>query len=93
MKIRWFELIKSADLSGLPLEKLEEILQVIAPHTGRNALPGTINQIISQLEAIESGTEEETEEAEGGQFGASRIPLELEPESESDSESDYEIYE
>ncbi len=61
MKVRWFELIKSSDLSALPQHKLEEILQVIAPRTGKLALSGTINQIISQIEEVDEEEEEESD--------------------------------
>jgi hypothetical protein len=66
MKARWFELIKSADLSALPPQKLEEILQVIAPQTGKLALPGTISQIISEMNSIEP--ESDTEESEESDY-------------------------
>lgn len=31
MKLRWFELLKSADLTSLPQHKLEEILDITTP--------------------------------------------------------------
>ena len=78
MKARWFELIKSADLSALPPQKLEEILQVIAPQTGKLALPGSFKQIISEMKSIEPEIEVD-QELEGS-------------EDEQEEESDYEIF-
>lgn len=61
MKQRWFELLRGMDLSSLPHNKLEEILEITAPATAGSVIGADWNSLrkINQIEDSES--EEEIE--------------------------------
>lgn len=77
MKQRWFELLRGMDLSSLPQNKLEEILEITAPASAGSVIGADWNSLskvnINQLKNYES-EEEEGIEINGGE------------------ESDYEIF-
>lgn len=76
MKQRWFELLRGMDLSSLPQNKLEEILEITAPASVGSVIGADWNSLskvnINQLKNYES--EEEGIEINEGE------------------ESDYEIF-
>jgi hypothetical protein len=45
MKYRWFELVRSMNLSSLPQNKLEEILEITAPTTLGSAIGADYNSL------------------------------------------------
>jgi hypothetical protein len=76
MKQRWFELLRNMDLSSLPQNKLEEILEITAPSVTGSAIGADWNSLrkISQMQNFDDDSDNE--------INAIKY----------DEESDYEIF-
>ena len=61
MKQRWFELLRSMDLSSLPQNKLEEILEITAPATMGSVIGADWNSLSKDHKMQISEEEEEIE--------------------------------
>lgn len=61
MKYRWFELLRNMDLSSLPQNKLEEILEITAPSVNGSAIGADWNSLrkISQMQKFEEESDNE----------------------------------
>lgn len=77
MKLRWFELLRNMDLSSLPQNKLEEILEITAPGTSISAIGADWNSLSKS-----SHNDEEILDSEGDENDF----------NEEKEESDYEIF-
>ena len=78
MKHRWFELLRNMDLSSLPQNKLEEILEITAPTVSASAIGADWNSLrkMSQIQKLDDESDSD-EEVNG---------------IEVSDESDYEIF-
>lgn len=82
MKQRWFELIRTMDLSSLPQHKLEEILKITAPTAVGSAIGADWNSFnrakqVQKLKSIKTIEDDDDEN---------------EPENAESEGSDYEIF-
>lgn len=61
MKQRWFELLRNMDLSSLPQNKLEEILEITAPSLSGSAIGADWNSLkkMSQIQSFEDDSDNE----------------------------------
>lgn len=61
MKQRWFELLRNMDLSSLPQNKLEEILEITAPSLSGSAIGADWNSLrkMSQMQSFEDDSDNE----------------------------------
>lgn len=66
MKQRWFELLRGMDLSSLPQNKLEEILEITAPITSGSVIGSDWNSL-SKINHPPSSESEEEIEINGGE--------------------------
>jgi len=70
MKQRWFELLRGMDLSSLPQNKLEEILEITAPATLGSVIGADWNSLSKghHPQISESDDEIEVNEEEGSDY-------------------------
>ena len=70
MKQRWFELLRSMDLSSLPHNKLEEILEITAPSTAGSVIGADWNSLSKEYhsQSSESGEDIESNELEESDY-------------------------
>lgn len=61
MKHRWFELLRNMDLSSLPQNKLEEILEITAPSLTGSAIGADWNSLrkMSQMQKYDEESDNE----------------------------------
>lgn len=61
MKHRWFELLRNMDLSSLPQNKLEEILEITAPSVTGSAIGADWNSLrkMSQMQKFDEESDNE----------------------------------
>lgn len=64
MKQRWFELLRGMDLSSLPQNKLEEILEITAPAAAGSVIGADWNSLSKEYQPQDSESDEESEDNE-----------------------------